>query len=399
MRSEGLPGGWTHSRMDELADLAWGDTSTTKASYTDEGFPAFSASGQDGLLPYFDYERDGVVLSAIGANCGRVYFARGRWSCIKNTIRFWGRASSANTRFLYYATSSPAIWPRRGSAQPFISQGDARAVQIAVPTNVAEQHRIAAVLGALDDKIDSNHRLAALLEETAATLFRAQFVDFVGVEEFEESEIGPIPRGWSVVSAYDVARVTYGRPFKSSHFDASDGTPVLRIRDLAADATSIRTTETRDDARLVSPGDIVVGMDGEFRAHAWAGPHAWLNQRVCAFDPLDGVSRAFVLESIRKPLRFLEATKGGTTVIHLGKRDIDSFRLVSPPPAVMRRFADDADPLLDLSVAVRTECRTLSAIRDALLPKLISGEMRVPDTSEPEEVIGPAAEEFVSAAS
>ncbi len=60
---------------------------------------------------------------------------------------------------------------------------------------IDEQRRIVCVLGALDDKIDSNRRLAALLEETAATLFRARFVDFVGVEEFDDSEIGPIPVG------------------------------------------------------------------------------------------------------------------------------------------------------------------------------------------------------------
>ena len=71
-------------------------------------------------------------------------------------------------------------------------------------------------------------------------------------------------------------------------------------------------------------------MDGEFRAHVWAGPHSLLNQRVCVFDPRDDVSRAFVLEAVKPLLRFFEATKAGTTVIHLGKRDIDTFRGATP---------------------------------------------------------------------
>ncbi len=181
MRSD-LPAGWTVRTLDELADVSWGDTATTKASYTKDGFLAFSASGPDGYLPYYDYERDGVVVSAIGANSGRVFFARERWSCIKNTIRFWGRDGVCDTRFLYYATSDPGVWPKRGSAQPFISQGDARALKLSVPTDVSEQRRIASILGALDDKIDGNRRLARRLEEITATAFCARFVDFVGVE-------------------------------------------------------------------------------------------------------------------------------------------------------------------------------------------------------------------------
>jgi type I restriction enzyme S subunit len=83
------PEGWEYQKLQTLADVNWGDTKTTKKSYTEEGYTAFSASGPDGLLPYHDFERVGVVLSAIGANCGVTWLARGKWSCIKNTIRFW----------------------------------------------------------------------------------------------------------------------------------------------------------------------------------------------------------------------------------------------------------------------------------------------------------------------
>ncbi len=257
----------------------------------------------------------------------------------------------------------------------------------------SEQERIEMVLAALDDRIDSNRRLARLLENAVAALFRGRFVDFVGIEEFEESDVGPIPRGWSLGSIYDIATVTYGRPFKSNQFNPEEGVPVLRIRDLASDQPSVLTTEERTDARLIHPGDIVVGMDGEFRAHIWSGPASWLNQRVCTFDPRDGISRAFVLEAVKPPLRFFEATKGGTTVIHLGKRDIDTFRLVIPPASVMNDFGREADTMLAHAVALRVECRSLGAIRDLLLPKLISGEIRVPDSTDPAETVEPLAEE------
>jgi type I restriction enzyme S subunit len=130
-----LPKGWRESRLGDLADVTWGDTNTTKASYSARGFPAYSASGCDGFLPHHDFDRIGVVVSAIGANAGVTWLALGKWSCIKNTIRFWATDDEVSTEYLFYATLGKDKWPLRGSAQPFIAQGDARAMKIIVPSN------------------------------------------------------------------------------------------------------------------------------------------------------------------------------------------------------------------------------------------------------------------------
>ena len=87
---------------------------------------------------------------------------------------------------------------------------------------ISEQRRIASILGVLDDKIDSNRRLAGLLEETAANLFRGRFVDFVGVERFQDSELGRIPRGWRVGPLSDVREHRPGKLLRPDGY-ASDG--------------------------------------------------------------------------------------------------------------------------------------------------------------------------------
>jgi type I restriction enzyme, S subunit len=292
------------------------------------------------------------------------------------------RPREVDPGFLWGAVRDPRfvshiVSRQRGSNYPAVTARDVADTPVSLPP-LREQRRIARILGALDDTIENNRGIAATLEQIAATLFKARFVDFVDHDDLVESEMGRIPRGWGVQSVYDVATVTYGRPFKSELFSEREGVPLLRIRDLARHEPSVRTPEHREDGRLVTAGDVVVGMDGEFRAHCWWGPDAWLNQRVCVFDPRKGVSRVFILEAIKRPLAFYEATKSGTTVIHLGKRDIDTFRVVRPPDSVMRAFRDHADPLLEAAVAARRRCRTLEAIRDALLPRLISGQIRVP---------------------
>ncbi len=129
-----IPKGWRIISLGEIADLTWGDTNTTKKSYVPFGYPAFSASGRDGFLPYHDFDRDGIVVSAIGAYAGKTWFAIGKWSCIKNTIRFCSINPEISNEYLYMATSGPDFWPLRGSAQPFISQTDARGLKVLFPS-------------------------------------------------------------------------------------------------------------------------------------------------------------------------------------------------------------------------------------------------------------------------
>ena len=138
--------------LGDIADVSWGDTSKTKRSYlTDHhGFIAYSATGPDGRLASYDYDRVGIVLSAIGARCGKTWLASGRWSCIKNTIRFFSfREDRVTNEYLYWATSRPTIWRRNGSTQPFITLSGARATPVPLPS-IAEQRSIVAILNAFD---------------------------------------------------------------------------------------------------------------------------------------------------------------------------------------------------------------------------------------------------------
>lgn len=129
-----VPDGWSVAPLGSVADVQWGDTTVTKKSYVAEGYTAYSAAGPDGLLPYADHNRTGVVLSAIGS-CGTTWLATGSWSCIKNTIRFFSsNAERACDEFLFLATRLKSFWPTRGAAQPFISLGDARAQKLVVPS-------------------------------------------------------------------------------------------------------------------------------------------------------------------------------------------------------------------------------------------------------------------------
>ena len=143
---------WVERRLSDVAEASWGNTSVTKRSYIDSGFLAYSASGPDGFVDWFEHDEEGVVLSAIGALCGKTWLARGRWTPIKNTIWFKSISESVMTEYLFLVTSRRETWPIRGQAQPFISLGDVRLVNIPIPS-LGEQKQIIETISSIDHAI------------------------------------------------------------------------------------------------------------------------------------------------------------------------------------------------------------------------------------------------------
>ncbi|MXY51895.1 MAG: hypothetical protein F4Y86_05100 [Gammaproteobacteria bacterium] len=312
--------------------------------------------------------------------------------------------SRLNGRYLSYALSARDSQHQfhhyaNGITRFGLRKADIGLVEVPLPS-LPDQTAIAHILGTLDDKIELNRRMNETLEEMARALFKSWFVDFDPVRAKMEARDTGLPRhlagvfpssfdnernptGWKLKSISEFTRVVYGAPFASDQFTTDNiGVPLIRIRDLATHEPGLTTEQVHQKGHLIRPGDIVVGMDGEFRLHIWKGPKAWLNQRVCHFEPNHGVPRAFIAEALRTPLEFFERGKVGTTVIHLGKSDIDTIEILHPGSPLLRAFADIAEPILDQSVKNALQGRTLAQIRDVLLPKLISGELRVSDAEK-----------------
>ena len=254
--------------------------------------------------------------------------------------------------------------------------------------SIEEQQKIANILSCLDDKIELNNEMNKTLEEMAQSLFKRWFVDFEFPNEDGEpykssggemvdSELGMIPKGWEVVNYINTSDIQYGFAFKSKLFNDKEGKPIIRIRDISNSYTPTYTTEEYNDLYIVTKNDILVGMDGEFKAHIWGGKDSLLNQRVLRIRPKDNNSIAYSYFSIKEPLRYLENSKVGTTVIHLGKKDIDNIKIVYPPNNLISKYRDIADNLINKICENKVEIMELSEIRDSLLHKLMSGEIKV----------------------
>jgi type I restriction enzyme S subunit len=408
-----MPSEWRRRRTSELLAegvLAIGDGYRAKNDELgSEGLPFARAGNIDGGFQFEGADRfPKENLSRVGEKVSRpgdvVFTSKGtvgRFAFVRETtpsfvyspqLCYWRslRPDMLDPRFLYYWMCGPDFWAQAAGVKgqtdmaEYVSLSDQRRMYLSFPS-FPTQHSIARILGALDDKIELNRKMNETLEQMARAIFKSWFVDFEPFRDkgMVDSPLGRIPKGWRAGSVYEVADVIYGAPFASSAFNTDGvGKLLIRIRDLPNESPEVWTPEVHPKGYVVRPGDIVVGMDGEFRAYLWGGAEAWLNQRVCAFVPKAGYSAAFVRNSITEPLAGVEATETATTVIHLGKSDIDRFAVVVPSPEVLEEFNEVCQPLYDRIVAGKGESRTLAAIRDALLPKLMSGAVLVPSSAD-----------------
>lgn len=205
------------------------------------------------------------------------------------------------------------------------------------------------------------------------SLYKAWFKEYIPFG-------GQCPSDWKKADIYSIADIIYGAPFASKLFNTDgDGLPIIRIRDLKEQVFVTYTTEQHSKGHLIKPGDIVVGMDGEFRPYIWGNTEAWLNQRVCIFDNKRPKGKAFVLFTIKPLLYQIEQTQVATTVIHIGKKDYDAFEFLLPDTDTLDQFDSITAPMIDQIVINCLENKKLAEMRDALLPRLMSGEMDVSD--------------------
>ena len=289
-------------------------------------------------------------------------------------------------RFFYYYlkfATGGFLGALNGSVMVHITKSSMEKMSIRIPKKLEDQRRIASILSSLDRKIELNNKINADLEEMAQAIFKNWFVDFEPFKDgkFVDSELGMIPKGWKVGSPYEYVKVVYGAPYKSAKFnDNGEGLPLIRIRDLKNCNPQFYTPEILPQTEYVNMGDIVAGMDAEFVPHIWKGNTGLLNQRVCKLMPQQtSISNLFVLYLMKPELEFVQSYKTGTTVSHLGKADIDKFVVVLPPLEVVEECSKILDSILQRIKNISAESRTLSTLRDTLLPRLMSGELEIPE--------------------
>lgn len=404
---------WKHYKMDDVIDeISMGPfgSDVKKEFYVNKGIPILNGSNLQGIklqensfgylteekadsLNKCNAHRGDIIVTHRGTLGQIVYVPSNskydRYVISQSQFRFRCKPDLVDVQYLvYYFHTREGQYKILANASqvgvPALARATStfRLIDIKLPS-LADQRRIASILSSLDRKIELNNKINADLEEMAQAIFKNWFVDFEPFKDgkFVDSELGMIPEGWKVGSPYEYVKVVFGAPYKSAKFnDNGEGLPLIRIRDLKDCNPQFYTPEILPQTEYVNMGDIVAGMDAEFIPHIWKGNTGLLNQRVCKLMPQQtSISNLFVLYLMKPELEFVQSYKTGTTVSHLGKADIDKFVVVLPPLKVVEECSKILDSILQRIKNISAESRTLSLLRDTLLPRLMSGEIEIPE--------------------
>jgi type I restriction enzyme S subunit len=304
-------------------------------------------------------------------------------------IRARPNPKAADSLFLYYLFNSPygayvLLTIRRQVAVSGITGTDLVELPIPLPP-LAEQKAIAAVLGALDDKIELNRRMNATLEAMARALFQSWFVDFDPVRakldgrspdaldpataalfpaSFQESSLGPIPHGWRAAHLGEIATVGSG---KRPEGRCDVLSPECNIPLYGGGGRMGYVPSDLYDKPILFTGRVgTLGLI--FRT---AEP-SWPSDNTLIVEPQPGLFdfTYFVL----KGFDLITLNRGSTQPL-LTQTDLKRQTLVLPTKDVVKAFADVSEPIFRQMVSNERESRTLATLRDTLLPKLLSGEL------------------------
>ena len=386
--------GFTTSAKDEPVGPKFLRITDIVTGHIDWNDVPYCESDQANTKQYLIHDKD-IVVARTGANTGSSVFVSSPPEAVFASYLVRLKISDkANSRFISYFLKSPEFWAyMQGvlgdkSAQPNASAKTMTQVKLKLPPN-NDQQAISHILGSLDDKIELNRRMNETLEATARAIFKSWFVDFDPVrakaeggdpglpndiaalfpDSFENSELGEIPTGWEIGKLQDILILQRG--FDLPKKKRSPGRYPL----IAASGQD----GFHNEYKVSGPG-VATGRSGKLGIVTFVHSHFWpLNTTlwVKAYKNSNSYHAYFLLQTLN-----LEAYNAGSAVPTLNRNHIHNLKLPVPNDSVLKCFELHSRELFFAIDKNTEQMAHLSQIRDTLLPKLISGELPVPDAEK-----------------
>ncbi len=395
---------WRHSTWGEEISLEYGKA---LRGYSKEHgtYRVFGSNGPIGWTSEPLVQGPGVILGRKGAYRGVEYSSEPFW--VIDTAYYVVPKTELNLRWIYYAIKHYKLGEiDDGSPIPSTTRAAVYVKEVHIPPR-RDQEAIACILGALDDKIELNRRMSQTLEQMARALFKSWFIDFDPVrrnaararnqpspgasrhplpegegggsieeldrlfpDRFVDSELGEIPKGWEVRVVGDLLELAYGKALKAE--DRRNGDiPVYG---------SNGQVGWHDEYLVAGPG-IVVGRKGNPGTVTWVPTDFFPIDTTFYVVPKAGCQQlSFLFHALWT--HDLASLSADSAVPGLNRNLVYMSRQVLPPAPLRDQFQHIASALSQREYQTNAESRTLAQLRDALLPKLISGELRVKDAEK-----------------
>jgi type I restriction enzyme S subunit len=379
--------GWETRTLAEICTVDWGNTNLTKSAYVEDGeFLAVSAAGCDGRIGHSEHKRFTPVLSAIGAQCGRMFFPEEDFTAIKNTITLTPIEGTCDSKFLYHLLTFVTL-PQRGAGQPFISKGDIQSFTVSIPP-IEEQRRIVAILDEAFAYIDKAKANTEKTIQNARELFDSYLNNIFSnpAPDWERRTLkeltskigsGATPRGGKM--AYKTSGISLIRSMN------------VHDRRFKPDNLAFIDSNQADELSNVTlqQSDVLINITGASIARSCVCPEeilpARVNQHVSIVRPrrenIDPGFLNYSLTSSGTKDRLLNVgVAGGSTRQALTKADLESFEIdlpsaITEQQAISSKLGLCETETKELDSVFRAKIAELEELKRSILQKAFSGEL------------------------
>ena len=324
------------------------------------------------------YQAGDVLVSNIRPYFKKIWLANREGGASNDVLVFRPKTEDVANRYLFYIIANDKFFDystasSSGSKMPRGDKAQIMKYPVHLP-NLETQKKIADILGTIDEKIELNRQMNETLEQMGQALFRHYFIDNPEAEKWEDG----------VVS--DLITIYSGYAFKRTDFDPDGKYGLVTIKNVqdgnfmseCSDHLSDIPAKTPDYAFLKT-GDILLSLTGNVgRVCIVHGENLLLNQRVAKLVGADGKqSFAYFMFRQEEFKNKLISMSRGTAQLNLSPIETKKLKMKLPPKELLSQYHEQAEPLFEAITANYTEIQTLTTLRDTLLPRLISGKVKI----------------------
>ena len=353
-------------------------------------WPVVTSQGIVGFHISYRANGPGIVLGRSGT-LGEPKFINFKHYWPHNTTLFSKEFHNCDPKFAFYILKSLTLKTyNSGSAVPSLNRNYIHLISLAVPQNLKEQKAIAKILSDLDSKIELNQKMNKTLEAIAQAIFKHWFIDFEfpneegkpyksSGEEMVDSDWGEIPKGWQVKNFKDIVNLTMGVSPKGNSYNTDGfGVPLLNGAADFSNGMIEPKKFTTKPVKTCKEGDLLFCIRATIGNLTYSDKEYCIGRGVAALSPVNKIFKEYSYFTLEYGLRALISKASGSVIRGLSKDDISLYKVLVPSDKIMAEFHLLVSSMFSRIRYLKIETHCLSNLKDSLLPRLISGKIRVP---------------------